>query len=97
MDMGTLVWFGQGFLKLSTKDITFTTLPANYDDRVNGLSYVSVKLDEWLTYLNENLNPYEQEIELRDIAVLTRSDDGQIYITDGSPIEGGMDSFWKKK
>ncbi len=42
LTIGNLVWYGQEILKLSPADITFGTVPENYNDSVRGLSYCTI-------------------------------------------------------
>ena len=53
----------------SSEDISFETIPANYNDAIKGLSYVSIYVDEWITMINEKLNPYDQPLTLEDMNI----------------------------
>ena len=59
-DTANLAFFARQFLMCSSDNITFQTIPANYNDSIKGLSYVSIYVDEWITMINEKLNPYDQ-------------------------------------
>ena len=84
LSYGEIIWFAKELLKLDTENITFHTLPANYGDSVYGSSYVTIYVDEWLDMINEYLNPFDEDIELSNLNVLTRNQStGQIYSTSG--------------
>ena len=93
LTVGNLVWYGQQILKMGEGDITFTTLPANYNDSVRGLSYCTININEWLELLNSSLNPYKDAITVENLNVLTRDANGNLYATNGV-IAGGLDSFY---
>lgn len=74
LSVGNIAWFVKEFLKLSPEDITFDTLPANYSvmiPAVNGLSYCSIYIDEWLELVNTKLSPLDREITVDDLNILT--------------------------
>jgi LCP family protein required for cell wall assembly len=91
LDTGTIIWYGQQLLSLDDTDIFFQTIPANYYDTVNGLSYCTIYTDEWLEVINECLNPYNREITAEHINIVTRDENGAFYATSGV-IEGGAGS-----
>ena len=71
MDAGNLAFFARQFLMCSSEDISFETIPANYNDAIKGLSYVSIYVDEWITMINEKLNPYDQPVTTSNVNILT--------------------------
>lgn len=77
----------------SSEDITFQTIPANYNDAIKGLSYVSIDIDGWLEVINECLNPYDQPVTEANVNILTHSINSGFYSTTGT-IAGGADSFY---
>ncbi|NLO46791.1 MAG: LCP family protein, partial [Clostridiales bacterium] len=93
LTLGNIIWYGQEFLGLKDEDITFHTLPENYNDSVKGLSYCSIIVDEWLKVVNDYLNPYKQDITLEHVNILTRDENGNLYATSGE-IRGGINSFY---
>ncbi|MDD6188045.1 MAG: LCP family protein [Clostridiales bacterium] len=93
LTVGNLVWYGQELLKLSPDSISFSTLPANYNDSVKGLSYCTIYLDLWTAMINSSLNPYIAPIKAENLNVLTRDENGKLYATTGV-IAGGLDSFY---
>ena len=92
MDAGNLAFFARQFLMCSSEDISFETIPANYNDAIKGLSYVSIYVDEWITMINEKLNPYDQPVTESNVNILTHSSTSGFYSTTGT-IAGGADSF----
>ena len=85
LDYGEVAWFAQQFMKIDGADITFHTLPGNYAGTVyqggQWVSYVMIYPDEWLEMVNTYLNPFEEEITLDDVSILTEDDNGTIYST----------------
>ena len=92
MDTANLAFFARQFLMCSSDNITFQTIPANYNDSIKGLSYVSIYVDEWITMINEKLNPYDQPVTESNVNILTHSTTSGFYSTTGT-IAGGADSF----
>ncbi len=88
-----IVWYVQQLMNLKEGDITFITLPENYNDSVKGLSYCTIKLDEWLEVINEYINPFNVEITAENLNVITRDANRNLYATTGS-IAGGINSFY---
>lgn len=86
-----LAFFAQEFLKLSSEDIHFYTVP--YEPvYIKGGSYVSLLTQDWLAMLNDNFNPYYETISEKNLDVLTFSG-GSFYATTGI-LAGGYDSFY---
>lgn len=92
LDAGNLAFFARQFLMCSSEDISFETIPANYNDAIKGLSYVSIYVDDWITMINEKLNPYDQPVTTSNVNILTHSTTSGFYSTTGT-IAGGADSF----
>ena len=86
LPLNNLIWFGKEFLKMEADDINFVTAPGNYVDSVNGASYVSLYVDEWLEIVNTRLNPFSEEITDKDVSILTRGADRKLYVTDGNRL-----------
>ncbi|MGI6012936.1 MAG: LCP family protein [Oscillospiraceae bacterium] len=82
-----VIWYAKEFLKLDSEDITFQTLPGNYNDSINGGSYVSIYIDEWIALVNSCLNPYNEEVTVENLDILTRNSAGGLYATSGT-IQG---------
>ncbi|MDR2360365.1 MAG: LCP family protein [Oscillospiraceae bacterium] len=94
MTLGNLIWYANRIMKLdSAADISFATVPANYNDSVKGLSYCTIYVNEWLAMINDKLNPLLREITETDVSILTRNSSGTLYSTSGT-IAGGSNSFY---
>lgn len=93
LTVGNIVWYGQQMLKLKNEDIHFHTVPENYNDSVRGGSYCTIYLNDWLTMINEKLNPFKEDVTAANLNILTRDASGNLYSTTGT-IAGGEDSFY---
>ena len=82
--LDSLIWLGFWFLDLSAEDIVFSMMPGNSMDGVNGESYVSIYLEEWLEMVNTKLNPFSEEVTADAVSILTRGADRKLYVTDGN-------------
>lgn len=80
---GNVMFYVQEFLKMQDEDIVFDTIPADYGGEVNGMSYVVIYLDAWLTEINDNLNPYTTDITAENVDVIYRSSSGNLTSTTG--------------
>ena len=92
------------FLKMSMNDINIMTLPGNYSCDIRKGSYVSINVDEGLAMVTEYLNPLKQPIAKEDCGIICQVapdvngnnlDPSNYYVTNGSSIEGGINSFYK--
>jgi LCP family protein required for cell wall assembly len=83
LGLSELVWFGKEVFKLSLDGISFTKLPANYNATINGNSYVTIYVDEWLSLINEKLNPFTAPITLKNLSIYTLDANDRPYVTDG--------------
>ncbi|MBQ0135016.1 MAG: LCP family protein, partial [Clostridiales bacterium] len=91
LSSGNMAYYAQEFMKLSSEDITFSTMP--YEPvYIRGGSYVSCQLGPWIQMLNEKLNPYYQDITEENLDILTYVN-GNFYATSGV-LAGGYDSFY---
>ena len=89
---GNMTWFAKEILKLKSEDIHFYTMPTNPSVMIYGFSYGTVLPDEWLEMLNESLNPYDQPIEMEDLELIYRDENGTLCCTSGE-VKGGDESF----
>ena len=81
---GNVMYFIQEFLKMNEDDIVFETIPANYGGEVHGMSYVIIYLDQWLTYLNQYLNPYTTDITVDNVDIIFAASSGNLTATTGT-------------
>ena len=80
---GNCLWFAKEFLKMDSGNVSFYTMPGNYNDYVKGRSCVTVTLDEWLTLINEHISPFYQAVTEENLDVLTRNEAGKLISTTG--------------
>lgn len=84
LSAGNVMFYVQEFLKLKDENITFETIPANYNGSKNGMSYVFIYLDEWLTYLNTYLNPYTADVTVDNVDIIYEDTSGNVVSTTGT-------------
>lgn len=84
LSAGNVMFYVQEFLKLKDENITFETIPANYNGSKNGMSYVFIHLDEWLTYVNTYLNPYKSDITVDNVDIIYEASNGNVTSTTGT-------------
>lgn len=90
---GNIMWFAERFVELDPENISFGTIPGNYNDYISGGSYVTIDVDQWLNVINEKLNPFHEVITEENVNILTKDANGNIYSTTGE-IAGGLYSFY---
>ena len=83
LNLDNVIWFAQELFKLDAENISFDTIPANTNDSVNGRSYVTIYVKEWLELINEKLNPFSVPITLDNVSIYTRGADKKLYVTNG--------------
>ena len=84
LSLNHLIWIGKELLKMDSGDIEFKTMPGNYVDSVDGVSYVSIFVEQWLEMVNTLLNPFSEAITDKDVSILTRGPDRKLFVTDGN-------------
>ena len=90
---GNIAWYAKEFLKVSSDNINFMTLPGDYSCTINGTSYVEIKEDEWLEMLNTYFNPYYEEITSENLNLLFYNEsNGALYSNTGT-VAGGEYSY----
>lgn len=80
---GNVMFYVQEFLKMQDEDIVFDTIPADYGGEVDGMSYVIIYLDAWLTAVNDYLNPYTTDITAENVDIIYRNSAGNLTSTTG--------------
>jgi LCP family protein required for cell wall assembly len=70
LNLGNIVWLGRQLLKLSADDITFSRIPSDVTEYINGSSYVTIHQEEWLEVINSSLNPFYQDITAENLDLL---------------------------
>ncbi len=84
LDLSSCTWLAGELLKLDAKNIQFFTLPANYNDSVHGVGYVTVHIDDWVQMLNDYFDPFYEEITTANLDVAGRNSNGTLYATSGT-------------
>ena len=84
LSAGNVMFYVQEFLKLEDENITFETIPANYNGSKGGMSYVFIYLDEWLDYVNTYLNPYTSDVTADNVDIIYEDANGNVTATTGT-------------
>ena len=93
LDASNMAFFARQFLKCSSEDITFQTIPLVSGPGINNISYVCIDVDAWLEMVNEYLNPYNEPVTKSNVNILVSNGSGSnIYSTTGT-VAGGYGSF----
>lgn len=94
MTNGNLQWYASEFLKMSMEDINISTMPTT-GAWINGLAYVTINKDEWLTIVNGQLNPMKNPMSAEDCSIVCQKNPesdkyaatpGNYFTTDGSEV-----------
>ncbi len=89
-----LIWFGKTALLggIKTSDFQYNIMPY-YTFMYGKLSYVLPYIDDFLTIVNDSVNPYEnREITRRDVRILSLNKNGTFSITSGSLADSKLAS-----
>ena len=74
LSSGSIAFLAKEFLKLSSEDITFHTMPYtvphSYDGKINKTCYLTVDPEPWLEMINEYINPYNKQVTINDVDLL---------------------------
>ncbi len=92
-----MAFFARQFLMCKADDINFSTAPFSNSCFINGVSFVSLDVNQWLSLVNEKLNPFTEEITLSNVNMLTSNYDGTKMTATSGEISGGIDSFYCNK
>lgn len=99
LSYGNIIWFAKEAIKMDLENIKFNIMPGNYGDSVwlgkGYASYVTIYVDEWLEMVNEFINPFDEEITVEDVDILTRNASGKLYATSG--VKKGNENWGSKK
>ena len=94
LNMGNIAYFAAEFLKLSSEDISFMTLPGKPDGTVYGESYVVPYIDEWLEMVTEYFNPFTVPITRENVDMIATFDNGATFDTTQGYVAGGETHFY---
>ncbi len=94
LTIGNMQWYAQEFLKMSMDDINISTMPTT-GAWINGLSYVTINVDDWINIVNTQLNPFKNPIEADDCRIVRQKNPepteksytpGNYYTTSGEEV-----------
>lgn len=71
LELANLVWLGEQALTVGSDNITFHTLPGDGAGYYKGGSYYVLDAEACLEMVNGYFNPYQQELTLDDMHILT--------------------------
>lgn len=89
--LNNLLWFATQAMGMDADTIQSCTMP-NTPISFHGGSYVLPDGEEIISVVNEQFNPYDQDITAGDLQIMVRNKDGSVYITNGTLL----DSKWGK-
>ena len=105
LTVGNLCWFAEQALLggFSTDNIYMCTMPnttKNVYSRTVGarLSYVLPNADELIEIVNEHFNPYEQDVTLANLDIMSVNSDGSLSASSGTVRDTKAtypESYWK--
>ena len=90
LNAANIAWLMRQTLLCDREDIRFHTMP-NTPATVSSLSYTLIKPDEWLTMLNDCLNPFAAPITRENLDIVYRDETGY-HATSG--FLRGADYYW---
>lgn len=90
LELGEMLWFAKQALGLDlSQDITTCTMPGNYEayawsrNYKNYQSYVTVNASEMLEVVNAHFNPYQGNVRLSDLDIMSINADGSVKSSTG--------------
>ena len=75
LSAANIAYFLRQLMLCDGENISFYTAP-NDADMINGYSYAVLRLDEWLSMVNERLNPFSTPITSGDVDIVYKSGNG---------------------
>lgn len=94
LNAANIAWFARQFLACRMENIQFYTMPWATACLINGVSYVSVDQDPWLSMVNECLNPYVEPVTTANVNLLMSNADGSSVWSTVGATAGGPESFY---
>ncbi|MDR0917116.1 MAG: LCP family protein [Oscillospiraceae bacterium] len=76
-------WLAAELFKIDGENVTFSMLPGNTGASINGDSYVTIYVSEWVEMIAEKLG---HTVTADQLSILTRNGSGSLYVTDGKWI-----------
>ena len=93
LEVGELLWFAQRMLGIDMENVSFHTMPGDYNGYQYSYTYQnnqSVVLpygDEILELVNEYFNPYTRDLTKADLKLMQKNRDGSFYVTNGTLVD----------
>ena len=94
LSAANIAWFARQFLQCDADGISFSTIPSTNTCDIGGISYVSIDVNSWLDIVNEQLNPYQDDVTVSNVNILTSNYYGTSMSSTTGEIAGGPDSFY---
>ena len=95
LSVGNILALAQKASGMDAKtDVVLQTAPIGAPIRYKGAALITLDPEELLVVLNDGMNPYKDELEMKDIQVVYMKDNGHLAITGGKldPSLGGSGS-----
>ena len=93
LSASNMAFFARQFLKCSKDDINFHSVGIGSSTAINGISFVSLPINDWLDIVNEYLSPYKDPITRKNVNMIATSNGYTIESTLGY-VAGGFESFY---
>ena len=92
LKVSELTWFASKALSVDLETMQSSTLPYIDVGKYRGGDYLFPNGEEIVPLVNEQFNPYNQEITADSLQIMVRSKDGSCYVTNGELL----DAKWAK-
>lgn len=92
LKLSELMWFASKALSVDLSTMQSSTMPYIDINIYRGGYYFLADPENILPVVNEQFNPYQQDITAEDLQVVQRNDDGSCYVTNGELL----DARWGK-
>ena len=89
LELGEMLWFAKQGMGLDMDDFNTYVMPGNYTASAwsrsisSRLSYVTVNASEMLKLINESFNPYDTQVRLSDLDIMSINKDGTVRSSSG--------------
>ncbi len=69
LSVGNIQWYVEQFLTMSLENIQFFTAPTT-GCWIGGTTYVTLSVDDWMTMVNEKINPMKSQIKKEECEII---------------------------
>lgn len=103
LSIQNILWLAKAAFEgkgLDVEHINFVTMPGNYNDYAwsrttnSNQSYVTVNVEELLTLVNADFNPYQEDVTAEDLEIMYKNRDGTIACTSGTLRDTRANAAW---